>query len=127
MRQSTQSVWQLWDLSDADLAADELERMTRVGALLRTVADLDREEAARSSSADANRPSLRVIPTRPPPTASKEATNKDETYELSLTFSQLVLVSKSLQAVKTLGHLPPQDELLDDTIHLVTLALTRAV
>jgi hypothetical protein len=34
---------------------------------------------------------------------------------------------KSLQAVKTLGVLSPQDELLSDTIQLVDQALNRAV
>jgi hypothetical protein len=34
---------------------------------------------------------------------------------------------KSLQAVKTLGALPPQDELLNDTIQLVDQALNAAI
>ena len=48
-------------------------------------------------------------------------------HELELTFDQLALIYKSLQATKTLGALPPQDELLNDTIDLVDQALTRAV
>jgi hypothetical protein len=40
---------------------------------------------------------------------------------------ELALVHKSLQAVKTLGALPPQDELLNDTIQLVDQAMKRAV
>jgi hypothetical protein len=48
-------------------------------------------------------------------------------HELDVTFDQLALIYKSLQAVKTLGALPPQDELLNDTIDLVDQALTRAV
>ena len=48
-------------------------------------------------------------------------------HELELTFDQLALIYKSLQAAKTLGALPPQDELLNDTIDLVDQALTRAV
>ena len=48
-------------------------------------------------------------------------------HELEVTFDQLALIYKSLQAVKTLGALPPQDELLNDTIDLVDQALTRAV
>ena len=49
------------------------------------------------------------------------------THELTLTFDELVLIYKSLQAVKTLGALPPQDEVLNDTIQLVDQALNRAV
>jgi hypothetical protein len=39
----------------------------------------------------------------------------------------LALVYKSLQAVKTFGALPPQDELLKDTIQLVDEAMNKAV
>jgi hypothetical protein len=45
-------------------------------------------------------------------------------HEVALTFDELALIYKSLEATKTLGALPPQDELLDDTIRLVDLALT---
>ena len=44
-----------------------------------------------------------------------------------LTFDELVLIYKSLEAVKTLGALPPQDELLGDTIQVVDQALNRVV
>jgi hypothetical protein len=47
--------------------------------------------------------------------------------ELKLTFGELVLIFKALQAVKTLGALPREDELLDDTIDLVDRALAAAV
>jgi len=48
-------------------------------------------------------------------------------YALELSVGELALVYKSLQAVKALGALPPQDELLNDTIQLVELALKQAV
>jgi hypothetical protein len=48
-------------------------------------------------------------------------------HELALTFDELVLIYKSLQAAKTLGALPPGDELLDDTIQLVDEALDTAI
>jgi hypothetical protein len=35
------------------------------------------------------------------------------------TFEELALIYKSLEAIKTLGLLPPQDELLEDTIQVV--------
>jgi hypothetical protein len=51
----------------------------------------------------------------------------DGDHELELTFDQLVLVHKSLQVVRTLGVLPPGDELLDDTLQRVDQALDRAL
>jgi hypothetical protein len=48
-------------------------------------------------------------------------------HQLQLTFDQLALIHKSLQAVRTLAVLPPQDELLDDTIEVVDRALEQAV
>ena len=48
-------------------------------------------------------------------------------HDLLLTFDELALIYKSLQAVKTLGGLPPHDELLDDTIQLVDQALNAAI
>ena len=47
--------------------------------------------------------------------------------ELTLTFDELALIYKSLQAVKTLGVLPSDDELLEDTIQLVNQALNDAI
>jgi hypothetical protein len=47
--------------------------------------------------------------------------------KLELTFDQLALIHKSLQAVRALGVLPPRDELLDDTMLLVDQALNAAV
>jgi hypothetical protein len=53
----------------------------------------------------------------------------DETrrHDLVLTFDELALIYKSLQAVKTPGALPPRDELLDDTMQLVDQALNAAI
>ena len=51
----------------------------------------------------------------------------EETVALELSFRELVLVHKSLQAAKTLGSLGPENELLDDTMQLVDLALTAAL
>lgn len=47
--------------------------------------------------------------------------------QLRLTFDQLALIHKSLQAVQTLAVLPARDELLDDTLELVDQALMEAV
>ena len=87
----------LCELIDADLPADELDRLGRVDALLREASVFDRS-------------------------ASRATLN-----ELRLTSPELALVYKSLLAAKTLGALSLQNDLLDDTIHLVDQALQRAV
>jgi hypothetical protein len=51
----------------------------------------------------------------------------DRNPRLELTFDQLALIHRSLQAVRALGVLPPRDELLDDTMQLVDQALDEAV
>jgi hypothetical protein len=70
------------------------------------------------------RPTLKLVmhPAMAEPTRSRV-----ETHELQLTFDELALTYKALQAAKALGALPPQDELLNDTIQLVDQALDRAV
>jgi hypothetical protein len=50
----------------------------------------------------------------------------EQRIELTLSFGELTLVHRSLEAVKTLGAFEPQDELLNDTIDLVDLALNEA-
>jgi hypothetical protein len=54
-------------------------------------------------------------------------TRQRERHELTVSFDELVLIYKSLQAAKTLGALPPEDELLDDTIEVVDNALASAI
>jgi hypothetical protein len=76
---------------------------------------------------DAARPRLRLVTTPPPAPRSAALHPEPETYELRLNFSELALIYKSLQAAKTLGALPPQDDLLTDTIQVVDQALNRAV
>jgi hypothetical protein len=39
-----------------------------------------------------------------------------DTHDVTLTFDQLALIYKALQAAKTFAALPAQDELLDDTM-----------
>jgi hypothetical protein len=75
---------------------------------------------------DAGRPRLSLVTVPVPRTASAWQRPEPEN-ELRLTFHELALIYKSLQAAKTLGALPSQDELLDDTIELVEQALNRAV
>ena len=60
-------------------------------------------------------PSLRLV-SAPPKTTEAPRPKRDEpTHTLTLRFSELALIYKSLQAAKTLHALPPQDELLEDT------------
>ncbi len=81
----------------------------------------------RRTGEEAVRPSLSLV-TRPPGDDRIKAAETDEqTLELKLSFAELALIYKSLQAAKTLGALAPQDELLDDTIQLVDQALNRAI
>jgi hypothetical protein len=80
-------------------------------------------KAERASQEDSVRTRLSIDV---PPTRSAPATKQ----ELTLTFDELALIYKSLQAVKTLGALAlpsEEDELLDDTIQLVDQALNGAI
>jgi hypothetical protein len=77
-------------------------------------------KAERASKEDAVRTRLSIDG---PPARSAAAPQR----ELTLTFDELALIYKSLQAVKTLGTLPSEDELLDDTIQLVDQALNDAI
>ena len=77
-------------------------------------------KAERASKEDAvrKRLSIDVLPTESAAAAKQE---------LTLTFDELALIYRSLQAVKRLGELPSEDELLDDTIQLVDQALNDAI
>jgi hypothetical protein len=81
----------------------------------------------RRTGSDALRPNLSLVPTPSTPAAAARGGREKERHELKLTFGELTLIYKSLQAVKTLGALPPQDELLNDTLQLVDQTLNRAV
>ena len=59
----------------------------------------------------------------PRPAQSSGASEQD----VRLTFDELALIYKALEAVKTLGALPPQDELLEDTIQIVDQSLNTYV
>jgi hypothetical protein len=80
----------------------------------------------RRSSEEPLRANLRLVATLAT-AGSTESRHDDQVHALKLTFGQLALVYKALQAVKTLGALPPQDERLNDTIQLVDLVMREAV
>jgi hypothetical protein len=99
MRQTPHRIPPLRQLIDTDLPAGELQRLRRVDALLH-----------------AARPRLRLVSAR-----------DEQTHELRLTYGELSLVYRALQAARTLGALPEENELLDDTIQLVDQALNGAL
>jgi hypothetical protein len=115
------------ELVGDDLRADQLEGLAHVDGLLRAVAAGDRASTSGpAAKRREDRPSSRLV--APPAGHVLRPHRADkQTHELKLTFSELSLVYKSLQAVRTLGELPTQDELLNDTLHLVEQALQRAV
>jgi hypothetical protein len=78
-----------------------------------------------STTEQAARPSLRLV--EPPALPEARRRSEEQRHELQLTFDELALIYKSLQAARTLGAFPPQDELLNDTIQLVDQALNRAI
>jgi hypothetical protein len=107
---------QLRESIGSDATAEELGRLARVDALLRAAVADERETTTR----------LPVV-TRLPARRSTPPDQGGQTHELMLTFAQLGLVYRALQAVKTLGALPPENELLGDTLELVDQALTDMV
>lgn len=70
--------------------------------------------ATRSENAPV--PGLRVVRSK----------SDEQRIELRLSFGELTLVHRSLEAVKTLGAFERQGELLNDTIDLVDRALNEA-
>jgi hypothetical protein len=75
---------------------------------------------------ETGRPTLSLVTRSPGRTGSSWRGGEEQTHELRLTFRELTLIYKSLQAVKTLGSLPRQEELLNDTMQLVDQALNKA-
>jgi hypothetical protein len=82
---------------------------------------------ARRTNEEAIRPSLKLVTAPPAMTGPARHRADEQMHELRLSFGELALIYKSLQAARTLGALPPQDELLNDTIQIVDQALNRAL
>jgi hypothetical protein len=121
----------LRELIDDDLPAEELERLEQVDALLR-VAVMEACEVTVQSGEPGRaengvRPSLRLIGPPSAATGLRPSRGDRQTHQLKLTFAELALVYKSLQAARTLGPGPAQKELLDHTIQLVDQALKGRV
>jgi hypothetical protein len=75
----------------------------------------------------ASRPGLRLVTTPPARTESSWASSDEQPIELKLGFRELVLIHRSLEAVRTLGLVERQDVLLTDTVQLIDVALEEAV
>jgi hypothetical protein len=73
----------------------------------------------------ASRPSLRLV-TTPPRMEAAWIASEEQPIELKLGFRQLDLIYRSLQAIRTLGLVPRQDDLLTDTLQLIDVALEEA-
>lgn len=58
---------------------------------------------------------------------SSWATIDGQPIELRLGFRELVLLHRSLQAIRTLGLVDRQDDLVTDTLQLIDVALEEAV
>ena len=110
--------------ADVSFSTGETRPMAEVGETAY------RELAFRANGAshdeDDARPRPRLVTTAPSAGASTRL-HEPDAHELRISFRELTLIHKCLQAVKALGALPPQDELLNDTIQLVDQALDRAV
>jgi hypothetical protein len=52
---------------------------------------------------------------------------REEQIELTLGFGELDLIHRSLEAIRTLGLVERQDDLLTDTLQLIDVALKEAV
>ena len=69
-----------------------------------------------------------IAPRIPVFRVTSEQSARERNHVLTLTFDELALIYASLQAVKTLSAaLPPQEDLLNDTMQVVDQALNDAV
>jgi hypothetical protein len=75
----------------------------------------------------ASRPRLRLVAAPPARTESSWVPNDEQPIGLKLDFRELVLIHRSLEAVRTLGLAEHQDDLLAETLQLVDVALEGAV
>jgi hypothetical protein len=74
--------------------------------------------------APAVRPRLQLVSS--PPDEGWTQQSEEQRQEVKLSVAELGLIYKSLKAAKTLRVVPPQDELLEDTMQLVDQAIKNA-
>jgi hypothetical protein len=87
-----------------------------------SIEPLERRQPDATSS-----PSLRLVTTPPARTEASWVADDEQPIELKLGFRQLVLIHRSLQALRTLRLVEPRDVLVADTLQLIEVALEEAV
>jgi hypothetical protein len=91
------------------------------------MSSVEAQAGASQATGAASRPRLRVVTTPSERTHRAWVPSEAEPIELKLGFRQLDLVYRSLEAVRTLGLVERQDDLLTDTLELIDAALQGAV
>ena len=91
------------------------------------MSSVEAKAGASHATGATSRPSLRLVTTPSKRTDRAWVPSEAEPIELKLGFRQLDLVYRSLQAVRTLGLVERQDDLLTDTLELFDAALQGAV
>jgi hypothetical protein len=74
-----------------------------------------------------SRPRLQLVTTPPARAEVSWVADDEQPLELKLGFRQLVLIHRSLQALRTLDLVEAQDLLVADTLQLIDVALEGAV
>jgi hypothetical protein len=69
---------------------------------------------------------LRLVPTLPAQNERRWVDRAEDSIELRVAFRELVLIHKSLEAVRILGLVARQDDVLTDTLQLIDVALKEA-
>ncbi|MFL5971095.1 MAG: hypothetical protein ACJ750_01760 [Gaiellaceae bacterium] len=85
------------------------------------------ETLERRERASAARPHLRLVTTRPARPETSSVAVDEQPVNLKIGFRELVLIHRSLEAVRTLALVEGQDDLLTDTLQLIDVALEEAV
>jgi len=91
------------------------------------MSSLEAEAGASPATGAASRPGLRLVTTASEHMERAWVPSEENPIELKLGFRQLDLVYRSLEAVRTLGLVERQDDLLTDTLELIDAALQGAV
>jgi hypothetical protein len=86
-----------------------------------SIETLERRAASAESA-----PRLRLLTTPPARPKTSWGAGDEQPIRLKVSFRELVLIHKSLEAVATLGLVERQDDLLADTLQLIGVALEEA-
>jgi hypothetical protein len=74
-----------------------------------------------------SRPRLRLVTTPPARPERSSVAVDEQQIGLKIGFRELVLIHRSLEAIRTLALVERQDDLLTDTLQLIDVALEEAV